>query len=469
MLDINDNSPVFLDSSPTAEVSENATFNIIVLTLEADDDDIGENARLDFSIVDQGAVGGLEPFRVRTFENFAEIFLNDSSAIDYETQTAYIVRLAVRDGGSIPLMNTIDIRINVLDVDDNDPTFPQPLYTATISETAPINFFVLSVLAEDPDSVTNFAHQIQGNTTNAFFYINATTGDIFLQRPLNHENAHTHYLIVETFNLDSPAVITDSTNVTIYVSDENDLAPFFLAISNENLDEGSYQDELIVTLTLVDLDVNHMAHYVEFTLLTESERFYITQDIDPANSSISFANLFLTGDVDFESQPLIAVTIRALDDNTTSAQSAIATVFIYLNNLDDEPPVFDQELYEATVNEGSLAATIVTAVHADDPDVGVILNYGLFQRIFPINAAPFEINSQSGVIQVFDDGSVPIPDFEAIKYYTLGVSDVYTQSVLFSFCLYGKCLYTIRQTLFDNCSIFRLSQLMVVVITIQRL
>ena len=217
-------------------------------------------------------------------------------------------------------------------------------------------------------------------------------------------------------------MITDTANVTIFVSDENDLAPFFLPFQDQYLDEGTYTDKLVVTLTLVDFDVNHMSHNVQFELLTESQRFYISQSTDPSNSSIAIADIYLTGDVDYETQPIIAVTILALDDNTTSAQSAIATVFIFLVNLDDENPVFDFDLYEATVEEGAVTSTIVAAVHADDPDVGVILIYGIFSRIVPLNVAPFVINPESGVIQVSDD-DFALPDFETIKYYTIEVSD----------------------------------------------
>ena len=368
---------------------------------------------------------------MRTIGNIGEIFLNDPSAIDYETQRMYTVRVSVQDNGATRLSSSIDVRIDVIDVDDNDPMFANDFYSVTIPETAPIDSFIIQVQAEDPDSVTNFAHQIQGNDSNPFFYINATNGKIFLRRSLNHESNDTHYLNIETFNLDSPNVITDTATVTIYVSDENDLAPFFLEFTNQYLDEGdSYMDEFIVTLTLVDLDVNHMAENVQFELLTESQRFYINRRTDPLDSSIAYADLYLTGDVDFESQPIISVTIRALDDNTTSAQSTIATVFIFLNNLDDEDPIFDFDLYEATVEEGAITSTIVEAVHADDPDVGVVLTYGIHLRLVPPNSAPFIINTESGVIQV-SDVSAALPDFETIKYYTIEVCYTILQSTCF--------------------------------------
>ena len=125
VLDINDNFPYFLSVSPTGSIPENATFNTSITNLEATDDDIDANALLNFSIVDQGSSSGLMPFGVRTVGNVGEVFVNDPSAIDYETQTNYVVRVSVQDSGATPLSSTIDVLIDVIDIDDNNPLFPR--------------------------------------------------------------------------------------------------------------------------------------------------------------------------------------------------------------------------------------------------------------------------------------------------------------------------------------------------------
>ena len=49
--DYNDHSPYFLQSSYSVKVNESTAVNSFILQLQARDNDIGENARLTYSIV----------------------------------------------------------------------------------------------------------------------------------------------------------------------------------------------------------------------------------------------------------------------------------------------------------------------------------------------------------------------------------------------------------------------------------
>ena len=387
----------------------------------ADDIDIGINAELSFVIVDQGVIFGasFDPFSVRNDDGTAEIFLSDPSGIDFEKQKNYTVVLRVSDNGSPTRSSDISVIVTIMDVDDNLPKFPQSAYSATILETIPVGQFILTVKAFDRDTVdVGFSHQIRDYSALSFFQINPVTGDISLQLPLNHEDMHTHYIVVEVTDAASFNAVTDTANVTIYVTDVNDLKPFFLPISAVSISEGSYTNENVTTLTVVDFDDQHNPEDVVFTILSESARFSIVNRTDPNNTSVTLGDLILTGDIDYETQTLIAVTIQVFDErDSSSAQTAIATVFITVINLDDEDPVFDFSLYSATVSELAAVDTSVLAVHADDPDVGVVLSYFITQRIFPVSNAPFKINLNSGLIQV----SASTLDFETIKYFTIEV------------------------------------------------
>ena len=400
---------------------ENAALNTIITIVEADDLDIGVNAELNYSITNQGVIFGpqISPFSVRTNGSFGEIFLSDSSGIDFETQKNYTIRLRVEDNGIPIRYSVINVLIEILDVNDNLPQFSQESYSATIPETTEINQLLLTVRAFDRDTVeVSFFQQIRFYSTDSFFRINNVTGEIFLQRELNHEDANVHYIMVEVLDVPSSNSVTDTANVTIYVTDVNDLKPFFLPIPNVNIDEGNYTNTNVTTLTVVDFDEQHNPEEVIFEVLSESSRFSIINRTDPFNSSISYGDLILNGVIDYESQAIIAVTIRVFDEpDPSTAQNAITNVFIYLNNLDDEQPVFDQSLYSATVSELAAVDTSVVAVHADDPDVGVVLQYRISQRIDPPALAHFKINLNSGLVQVFEAAL----DFETIKFYTMEV------------------------------------------------
>ena len=59
--------------------------------------------------------------------------------------------------------------------------------------------------------------------------------------------------------------------------------------------------------------------------------------------------------------------------------TATATVIVNLKNINDEEPVFTQELYEAQVEENSPATTSIITITAHDADEGELgkVNYEL--------------------------------------------------------------------------------------------
>jgi len=53
------------------------------------------------------------------------------------------------------------------------------------------------------------------------------------------------------------------------------------------------------------------------------------------------------------------------------ALSAVTSVTVLLNDMNDNAPQFQQEQYSATVPENATAGTQVVQVHAEDVDTGV--------------------------------------------------------------------------------------------------
>lgn len=51
------------------------------------------------------------------------------------------------------MTSTINVKVTVLDVNDNSPYFLQDTYVGNVSETAPNDTLIITVTAEDPDVV----------------------------------------------------------------------------------------------------------------------------------------------------------------------------------------------------------------------------------------------------------------------------------------------------------------------------
>jgi len=60
-------------------------------------------------------------------------------SLDYERQSVYSLKVTARDSAVHQLLSsTVDVLINVLDVDDCLPVFERPLYRAFVSVDCPV-------------------------------------------------------------------------------------------------------------------------------------------------------------------------------------------------------------------------------------------------------------------------------------------------------------------------------------------
>lgn len=71
-------------------------------------------------------------FQLTSFTNQAQ--LSTLTALDRESIDSYHMIVTVRDNGPIPLSNTADVFVTVLDVNDHPPVFDVPGYSLDLVE-----------------------------------------------------------------------------------------------------------------------------------------------------------------------------------------------------------------------------------------------------------------------------------------------------------------------------------------------
>lgn len=98
--------------------------------------------------------------------------------LDKETTDSYWLTIYATDRGVVPLFCTIEVYIEVEDVNDNAPLTSQPIYYPSVMENSPKDVSVLQVQAVDPDSNTSdkLTYRITSGNPQNFFAINAKTG-----------------------------------------------------------------------------------------------------------------------------------------------------------------------------------------------------------------------------------------------------------------------------------------------------
>ena len=156
---------------------------------------LGENGRVSYSILD-GNVG--DKFSIESSTGILSCL-----PLDRETKESYhLVILAKDNGGEPPLgpkSASATIVVNVVDVNDNDPTFSQRNYHTTIREDTPLGARVITVLATDKDKGNNsIVTYSLDNATTSLFRIDPNSGIITTAGPFDREKKDRFVLMVLT-------------------------------------------------------------------------------------------------------------------------------------------------------------------------------------------------------------------------------------------------------------------------------
>lgn len=175
--DVNDNSPAFTQKDYKISVLESAKPSKIVLNVKATDMDssnteqevkrgygevryslIGENANMFEvdSITGNIQVNSNLSLMLYNFTgSFNLLFqITANTTLDRERQSVlrfYVVASDMPQGGAEQRSTRALVTIDILDVNDNAPVFPQESYTAVIPENASTGVSVVNITATDPD------------------------------------------------------------------------------------------------------------------------------------------------------------------------------------------------------------------------------------------------------------------------------------------------------------------------------
>lgn len=145
--DVNDHAPEFRPGSCyPLFIPENNEVSV-VHTVVASDLDAGNNGQISYSIT-SGNLGNKFNIDMHTGELTAR-------PLDREANAKYYLTVTAQDRGSPSLQGSCNISIRVEDLNDNDPKFDSPRYTATILEDVPLDTSVLKVKASDADIGVN--------------------------------------------------------------------------------------------------------------------------------------------------------------------------------------------------------------------------------------------------------------------------------------------------------------------------
>ncbi|KAM9762096.1 cadherin-24-like isoform 1-T1 [Menidia menidia] len=271
--DVNDNPPHFRKSAWSFSVSELAAPGVEVGRVTASDPDLGENAQLDFTILDAEEA---EIFNITGRDKEAVIVLN--KLLDYESCNSYTFSVEVMnplvDARYIrkgPFKDQATVRVMVLNADE-PPRFSQTLYHLDVSENCPPICSVGRVHAVDPDTGqgTNIRYSIDPQSDpEALFRIASNTGFISTVMELDREEEQWHNITVIATQRDNPNLVSRVV-VAIETLDQNDNAPELDRQYTTSVCDSSAPGQVVQVLRAIDRDQGGQDTPVHFSIPPES-------------------------------------------------------------------------------------------------------------------------------------------------------------------------------------------------------
>ncbi|XP_078601386.1 protocadherin Fat 1-like isoform X2 [Branchiostoma floridae x Branchiostoma japonicum] len=400
-----DDIPPYFD--PTVQhlyfVSEEMPVDSEVATVVADTNDT-----VKYSIVEADGPNSNKDNTFRIDSENGVIYVNKE--LDTETTAWYSLKVQAETLSSPPLLAFADVSIQVKDANDNKPKFDSKPYKITLPENASVGTSVIQVHAFDPDQGANgeivygFASDSNADEMSDFFTIDSESGWVTTLVPLDREMMSSYAFGVTATDKGEPKQLKDTTLVHVTVADVNDSPPTFRSSTyNGQVREDALPGTIVITVSTRDADIG------DNTIPT----YYITGG-DPQgqfNIERKTGKVYVNGPLDRETKQLYVLNITATD----GAFTAMATVNIDVQDVNDNSPICEQSRYTASISEDITPQTFVMEVLARDPDQGI--HSQITYSLDGVGADKFLLDKDTGVLMT----GAPL-DREETPVYTLGVT-----------------------------------------------
>ncbi|XP_056357998.1 protocadherin beta-15-like [Oenanthe melanoleuca] len=256
--DVNDNAPVFNQTSYTMYVRENNAPTVFVGAVSAADADVGLNAKVTYSLAPVAAAERPSCSCISVNSENGHVFV--LRPLDYERLRQSEVTVSASDAGSPPLRANVTVRLVVLDENDNAPLvlYPAQDSSPASSELVPVSaepgYLITKVVAVDADSGQNswLSYHLLRATEPGLFSVGVQSGEVRLKRPVTERDSVKHKLLVLVRDNGKPPLSATAALSALLLKDFSDVR---LPHSSPPADEqgDSLTTYLIISLVFVSL------------------------------------------------------------------------------------------------------------------------------------------------------------------------------------------------------------------------
>ncbi|XP_034029812.1 neural-cadherin [Thalassophryne amazonica] len=366
--DQNDNDPKFENSRYQYFLREDTPVGTSFLRAAARDADQGSNAAITYTLSNQ------KPAYLHINPSTGWIYVNHPIS-----QTSQInQQIVASDGGD--RSSSVDLTVIITNVHNQPPQWEQSEYWVTVPENTTRDAKIVTIKATsslgDPRVTYNLEEGLVPETNMPVrFYVKPNRADgsasILVAENLDYETTRFFTLRVRVQNV-AAVPLASFTTVYVNVTDVNDNVPFFLSSTYEaTVPEGAVIGTSVAQVSATDLDsgLHGQIHYVILKDESGDSQFF---SID-SNSGV----IVTQASFDREQKASYLIEVQSQDGSKSARpgqqdqpNTDTAYIRIFITDVNDNAPAFDQVVYEVSVEEDKEVGFIIITVTANDEDEG---------------------------------------------------------------------------------------------------
>ncbi|KAM4677092.1 protocadherin gamma-B5-like isoform 8-T8 [Discoglossus pictus] len=217
--DVNDNRPVFDETTYIVFVPENKPPGSSIYRAQASDIDLDDNGKITYSVVNKNT----NDIPVSSYISINSVTgdLYAQRQFDYEQLREFDITVVAKDNGSPPQESNVTVKICIIDQNDNAPKILYP--SSTVDGTAlfeivpPLSnqgYLVTKVVAVDADSGHNawLSYHFLQVPEPSFFTIGRYSGEIRTSHGFQETNTMRHKVVIMVKDNGNPPL---SSTVTL--------------------------------------------------------------------------------------------------------------------------------------------------------------------------------------------------------------------------------------------------------------
>uniref|UniRef100_A0A6P7F1C7 Neural-cadherin-like isoform X3 n=1 Tax=Diabrotica virgifera virgifera TaxID=50390 RepID=A0A6P7F1C7_DIAVI len=386
--DVNDNPPVFERPTYRTQITEEDDRNLpkSVLRVTATDGDKDRPQNIVYFLTGQG-IDPDNPANSKFDINrtTGEIFVLKPLDRDQPNgRPQWRFTVFAQDEGGEGLVGYADVQVNLKDINDNAPIFPQGVYFGNVTENGTAGMVVMTMTAvdyDDPSEGTNarLVYSIEKNvieeeTGSPIFEIESETG-VIKTAVCCLDRERTPDYSIQVVAMDGGGLKGTGT-ASIRVKDINDMPPQFTKdewfTEVDETDGATLPEMPILTVTVHDEDETNKFQYKviensgygadKFTMVRNNDGTGSLKIVQP----LDYEDLLQSNGFRFR----IQVNDKGEDNDNDKYHVAYSWVVVRLRDINDNKPQFERPNIEVSVFENAEVGKSLETFKATDPDQG---------------------------------------------------------------------------------------------------